>query len=59
MKWPKGKYNGELIQGFRVCFIFRVFHWRFKAGWNMGMPFLFVGPFCWRFEPEYKSIEPK
>ena len=42
MRWPRGKYNGRRITGFRVSFEFSVIpiFWRPRISWNFGEPYI-------------------
>ena len=53
MKWPRGKYNGRRIVGFRVNIRVTVDFWSFRYSWNFGMPFVQIGPIRLGFELEY------
>ncbi len=56
--WPKGKYNGEPIQGFRLSLALHILYWRLlpKVGWNFGMPCFVWLCFTFRAEVEYRWI---
>jgi hypothetical protein len=40
MRWPRGKYNGRRIEGFRLHFVLHVLDWYWKPllHWNHGEP---------------------
>lgn len=40
MRWPRGKYNGRRIEGFRLLFKLHLLYWVWKplAHWNYGEP---------------------
>lgn len=46
MQWPRGKYNGQRIGGFRVQIIINILYWwwRPRWSWNFGEPY-----FLWLF----------
>lgn len=58
--WPRGKYNGRRIEGFKLSIAVHVLSWRFipLVRWNMGEPvfiwlFLTVRGYC-----EYEYVPP-
>jgi hypothetical protein len=54
--FPKGKYNGEIIDGFKISFHLHLLRWYFmpKFGGNGGQPFVMWLCFTIRFEESYK-----
>lgn len=40
MRWPKGKYNGDRIDGFKISLTIHLLHWFWmpKFYWNFGEP---------------------
>jgi hypothetical protein len=55
--WPKGKYNGQMIQGFRLSLQIHVLSWRFIPvfNWYFGEPYLIWLCFTLRAKAEYKA----
>lgn len=55
--WPKGKYNGQIIQGIRLSLQIHVLSWRFIPvfSWNYGEPYLIWLCFTLRAKAEYKA----
>ena len=58
MKWPKGKYNGEYIQGIRISLQIHVLDWYFlpRFNWYFGEPYLIWICFTLRAKTEYKRV---
>ena len=55
VRWPRGKYNGELITGVQIKFCLDFLHWtKPKCGWNFGAPFLHFGPLHFWFGATYR-----
>lgn len=42
LRWPRGRYNGQRIQGFKVSVAVHVLDWvwRPRLGWNFGQPYV-------------------
>lgn len=55
MRWPRGRYNGRRIEGFRVHFTLHLLDWRIKPllHWNHGEPRLSWLCFTWMAAPAY------
>jgi len=55
MRWPRGRYNGRRIEGFRVHFTLHLLFWRFRPlmHWNHGEPRFTWLCFTWMAAPEY------
>lgn len=49
LKWPRGKYNGKRIVGFKISIKIDILFWMLTCKWNFGEPYLFIGPVCIRF----------
>jgi hypothetical protein len=58
LSWPRGKYNGAKISGFRISLQIHVLTWRFNPvlRWNFGEPVASWLMFTIRFKPEYKQL---
>jgi hypothetical protein len=54
-RWPRGRYNGWKIVGFKVSISIDVLWWDVSASWSFGEPYLFIGPFCFRAYVVYHS----
>lgn len=61
LRWPRGRYNGQRIVGFRVLVRVRVDCWRFYLwpsdfvrAWRYGSA-VGLGPVLVHFEAEYAS----
>lgn len=55
MKWPRGKYNGRRIGGFRIDFEFNLCWWAFSLSWNWCYKNIHIGPFHWWFGTAYEK----
>lgn len=57
--WPRGKYNGNYIQGFEFKFQLHFLWWKWKPifRWNFGEPFFIWLCFSFRFYLEFMSRE--
>lgn len=57
MGWPRGKYNGSRIDGFKVSISLHVLSWFFKPRFSMnfGEPYLVWLFFTIRAELNYKD----
>lgn len=44
MKWPRGKYNGKRIAGFKITFQFNILVWYYAIYCWAGIPSIHVGP---------------
>jgi len=57
VKWPRGKYNGQRIEGFMVSFSVRLLAWRWVPlfRWNFGQPLAMWLCFTVRFYAEYEN----
>lgn len=55
MKWPRGKYNGRRIEGFKISFAVHVLTWYWKPAFNTkyGEPYFIWLCFTFRAYPEY------
>lgn len=55
MRWPRGKYNGRRIEGFKVHFTLHLFYWQFRPllHWNHGEPRFSWLCFTWMAAPAY------
>lgn len=55
-RWPRGKYNGGYIQGFRISFAVHVLWWKWKPviKWNFGEPYFIWLIFSIRGYCEFK-----
>lgn len=55
MRWPRGKYNGRRIEGFRVHFVLHVIDWYWKPlmQWNHGEPRFSWLCFTWMASAQY------
>ena len=53
--WPKGKYNGQFIQGFSFTFMLHVLYWKWRPlyFWNYGQPKLQWLCFTLKVEAKY------
>jgi len=54
LKWPKGRYNGKKIVGFKISIKIDILFWALTYKWNFGEPYLFIGPACFRFYAAYE-----
>ena len=56
MRWPRGRFNGKRIDGFGLQFRLhlRWWHWKPRASWNLGQPYLLWLCFTLRAEPSYE-----
>lgn len=54
-KWPRGKYNGRRIDGFRFSFSLHLlrWYWKPKMSWNFGEPYFIWFCFNLRVEANY------
>lgn len=56
-RWPRGKYNGEKIEGFKISLSLRFFTWAQiipSYSWNYGEPYFIWLCFCVRGYLEYR-----
>lgn len=54
MNWPRGKYNGQRIVGFRLVIRLNVFRWKLAGSFGYSK-FVAVGPFIFNIETDYES----
>lgn len=59
MRWPRGKHNGQRIEGFELKFKVHLTWWNWKplAMWNFGEPAIFWLCFTWRAYVAYAMLE--
>lgn len=57
LRWPRGKYNGWRLDGFKVSFHVHLLWWRWRPiyGWNFGMPYFIWLCFSVRAEASYEQ----
>ena len=55
MGWPRGKYNGLRIVGFRVIFVIDVTEWKLRLGSISYGNCTAIGPFRFWLAAEYES----
>lgn len=62
MKWPRGRYNGQRIEGFKVSFSLRVLSLREfirpHIAWNFGEPCIIWLFFAIRAKLEFEASRP-
>jgi len=56
MKWPRGKYNGQRIEGFKFSFAMHLLRWHWKPIFcrNFGEPYFIWLAFTLRFYAAYE-----
>ena len=56
MRWPRGRWNGQRIQGAKIILSLHLlnWHWRPKASRNWGMPYVIWLCFTLRAEALYE-----
>jgi hypothetical protein len=59
LRWPRGRYNGQKIVGFKFSISIDILWWILAASWNFGEPYLFIGPLCFRAYAVYRLGERK
>lgn len=52
--WPRGRYNGKRIIGFRLVVSVHILRWHLQARLNWGEPFITLGPICVSVRWEYE-----
>ena len=55
MKWPRGKYNGQRIVGFKIVTRFIINYWRFSVRMQFCNKMIHIGPVIIRFETVYEN----
>ena len=55
MNWPRGKYNGKRIGGFRIDFEFNLYRWAWGFNRNPFYRNFHIGPLHWWFEMVYEK----
>ena len=55
IKWPRGKYNGQRITGIKISFECDITRFYLRMSFNFGEPYLFIGPFFFRFYLVYRK----
>jgi len=57
VSWPRGKYNGRRIEGFKFQFDMHLLWWNWipRMRWNHGEPYLLVLCFTFRLRPYYEE----
>lgn len=57
LKWPRGRYNRNRIDGFLVSFKVHLLWWSWcpRASWNFGMPYLIWLCFSLRGEVSFEN----
>lgn len=55
LRWPRGRYNGQPIQGVKVSFEIHTlqWYWRPRASRNFGEPYFLWLCFSWRAATSY------
>lgn len=58
MNWPKGKYNGQRIDGFKVSVTVHLLYWAWRplCRWSFGEPYLIWLCFTLRAKASYEGI---
>jgi hypothetical protein len=61
IQWPRGKYNGRRIEGFKLTFSIHILAWRWMPllHWNFGEPVFIWLCFTVRVCAEYEFRAPE